>query len=94
MESIRGRERGCRGGCSFAGVGRCGVEARGVCAWSIIRNSFGYIAISIVLNRKTSFYVIAEKWLKRTYIMNGREGEGKKRGEIEKAACSVGAGSV
>ena len=61
---------------------------------SIIRNSFGYIAISIVLNRKTSFYVIAEKWLKRNYIMNGREREGKKRGEIEKAACSAGAGSV
>ena len=51
-----------------------------VCAWSIIRNSFGYIAISIVLNRKTSFYVIAEKWLKRNYIMNGREREGEKRG--------------
>ena len=26
--------------------------------------------------------------------MNGREREGKKRGEIEKAACSAGAGSV
>ena len=26
--------------------------------------------------------------------MNGREREGKKRGEIEKAACSAGAGIV
>ena len=56
-----------RGGSGMAdeGVGRCerggGECERGVCAWSIIRNSFGYIAISIVLNRKTSFYVIAEK---------------------------------
>ena len=38
--------------------------------------------------------IIAEKWLKQTYIMNGREREVKKRGEIEKAACSAGAGSV
>ena len=60
---------------------------------SIIRNTFGYVAISIVSNRKTSFYVIAEKWLKRTYIMNGRERR-REEGEIEKAACSAGAGSV
>ena len=38
---------------------------------SIIRNTFGYVAISIVLNRKTSFYVIAEKWLKRNKSISG-----------------------
>ena len=42
---------------------------------SIIRNTFGYVAISIVLNRKTSFYVIAEKWLKRNYNMSSRKRE-------------------
>ena len=47
---------------------------------SIIRNPSDYIAISIVLNRKASYYVIAKKWLKQTYIMNGREREGEKRG--------------
>ena len=52
------------------------------------------IVIFVVLKRKASYYVIAEKWLKRNYIMNGREREGKKRGEIEKAVCSAGAGSV
>ena len=64
------------------GVVVSGIAAgrKGVCAWSIIRNSFGYIAISIELNRKTSFCVIAEKWLKRAYIMNGREREGESRG--------------
>ena len=29
------------------------------------------------------FYVVAEKWLKRNYIVNGREREGEKRGEGE-----------
>ena len=64
------------------GVGRCergggecerggGECERGVCAWSIIRNSFGYIAISIVLNYKASYCVIAEKWLKRNYNTSG-----------------------
>ena len=43
---------------------------------------------------KSLLCIVAEKWLKRNYIMNGREREGKKRGEIEKAACSAGAGSV
>ena len=43
---------------------------------------------------KSLLCIVAEKWLKRTYIMNGREREGKKRGEIEKAVCSAGAGSV
>ena len=42
---------------------------------------------------KSLLCIVAEKWLKRTYIMNGREREGKKRGEIEKAACSAGAGA-
>ena len=42
---------------------------------------------------KSLLCIIAEKWLKRNYIMNGREREGKKRGEIEKAACSAGAGA-
>ena len=42
---------------------------------SIVRNTFGYVAISIVLNRKTSFYVIAEKWLKRNYYMSSRKRE-------------------
>ena len=75
-----------RGGSDMAdeGVGRCerggGECERGVCAWSIIRNSFGYIAISIVLNRKAAYYVIAEKWLKRTYIMYGRDKKGERRG--------------
>ena len=72
--------RGCRA--LRAGRGEC---ERGVCAWSIIRNSFGYIAISIVSNRRASFCVVAEKWLKRNYIMYGRdkkgEEEGKKSGE-------------
>ena len=81
-----GRERYGRRGCresiyerggAYAGGSEC---ERGVCAWSIIRNSFGYVAISIVLNRKTSFYVIAEKWLKRNYIMSGRDWEGERRG--------------
>ena len=44
--------------------------------------------------KRLALHVGAKKWLKRTYIMNGREREGKKRGEIEKAACSAGAGSV
>ena len=50
------------------GVVESGIAAgrKDVCARSIIRNSFGYIAISIVLNRKTSFYAIAEKWLKHS----------------------------
>ena len=99
-----------------AGVGYCGVAARGVCAWSeavwrerelermrtgaiyrrrhIIRNAFVHNFIVIAVVRKAFYCVIAKKWLKRNYIMNGREREGKKRGEIEKAACSVGAGSV
>ena len=48
---------------------------------AIIRNSFGYVAISIVLNRKAPYYyVVAEKWLKRNYIANDREREGEKRG--------------
>ena len=46
--------RGCRA--LRAGRGEC---ERGVCAWSIIRNSFGYIAISVELNRRASFCVIA-----------------------------------
>ena len=73
------------------GVGRCerggGECERGVCAWSIIRNSFGYIAISIVLNRKTSFYVIAEKWLKRNKSISGILCEG--RSEIGESVCWV-----
>ena len=51
------------------------------------------IVIFVVLKRKASYYVIAEKWLKRTYIMNGRERR-REEGEIEKAACSAGTGSV
>ena len=42
---------------------------------SIIRNTFGYVAISIVLNRRASFCVIAEKWLKRNYYMSSRKRE-------------------
>ena len=41
--------------------------------------------IVIVLKRKSSYYVIAEKWLKRNYIMSNkrrkeRRGEGKRKG--------------
>ena len=50
-------------------------DVGGVCAWSIIRNSSGYIAISIVSNRRASFCVIAEKWLKRNYYMSSRKRE-------------------
>ena len=39
--------------------------------------------IVIVLKRKASYCVVAEKWLKRNYIMNGREREGEKSGEGE-----------
>lgn len=53
-----------------------------------------HIVIFVVLKRKASYYVIAEKWLKRTYIMNGRERRREEGREIEKAACSAGAGSV
>ena len=69
------------------GVGCCGVEARGVCERSIIRNSFGYIAISIVLNRKASYYIIAEKWLKRNKSISGILCEG--RSEIGESVCWV-----
>ena len=62
-----------------AGVGAC-ASGIGCVLQSIIRNTFGYIAISIVSNRKTSFYVIAEKWLKRNYTMKGRDWEGERRG--------------
>ena len=51
-----------------------------------------YCVKSQDLNRKTSFYVIAEKWLKRNYIMNGRERR-REEGEIEKASCSAGTGA-
>ena len=57
-----------------AGVGAC-ASGVGCVLQSIIRNTFGYVAISIVLNRKTSFYVIAEKWLKRNYYMSSRKRE-------------------
>ena len=30
--------------------------------------------------KRLALHVVAKKWLKRTYIMNGREREGKKRG--------------
>ena len=42
---------------------------------AIIRNSFGYIAISIVSNRRASFCVVAKKWLKRNYNMSSRKRE-------------------
>ena len=85
MRAMAGIAAWCAGGVCERGGSEC---ERGVCAWSIIRNSFGYIAISIVLNRKTSFYVIAEKWLKRNYIMNGRDKKGEE-GEEKRAASSV-----
>ena len=79
------------------GVG--GVCERGVCAWSIIRNSFGYIAISIVLNRKTSFYVIAEKWLKRNksisgILCEGRSEIGERAEDREIGFFTIGQGCV
>ena len=46
---------------------------------NIIHNAFALMFIVIVLKRK-SFFAVAEKWLKRNYIMNGREREGEKRG--------------
>ena len=57
---------------------------------SIIRNTFGYVAISIVLNRKTSFYDIADKWLKRNYTMKGRDWEGERRGSKRVRKRDVG----
>ena len=85
MEERKEGVKGCGSDMVGEGVGKVytsvvGRTRAGGSAWSIIRNSFGYVVIFIVLNRKTSFYVIAEKWLKRTYIMNGREREGEKRG--------------
>ena len=41
---------------------------------NIIHNAFALIFIVIVLKRKSSYCVIAEKWLKRNYIVNDREG--------------------
>ena len=55
------------------GVGRC-ERGGGECEqgmWSIIRNSFGYIAISVELNRRASFCVVVEKWLKRNKSISG-----------------------
>ena len=68
---------GCAGYCGGAGsvwsggVGCCGVEARGVCARSIILNSFGYIAISIVLKRKRLLICNSQKMAK-TELYNER----------------------
>ena len=50
---------------------------------NIIHNAFALMFIVIVLKRKSFFCVVAEKWLKRNYIMNGREREGEKSGEGE-----------
>ena len=47
---------------------------------NIIHNAFALMFIVIVLKRKSSYCVIAEKWLKQDYIMNGKEKEGEKRG--------------
>ena len=70
-----------RGGCGMVGEGVVACASGVGCVLqSIVRNTFGYVAISIVLNRKTSFYVIAEKWLKRNYTMKGRDWEGERRG--------------
>ena len=89
-----------------AGVGYCGVAARGVCAWSeavwrerelermrtgaiyrrrhIIRNAFAHNVIVIAVERKASYCVIAEKWLKRNYTMNGRDKQGEDGGVKER----------
>ena len=69
-----------------AGIGAC-ASGVGCVLQSIIRNTFGYVAISIVLNRKTSFYVIAEKWLKRSKSISGILCEG--RSEIGESVCWV-----
>ena len=53
-----------------AGVGAC-ASGVGCVLQSIIRNTFGYVAISIVLNRRASFCGVAEKWLKRNKSISG-----------------------
>ena len=49
---------------------------------------------SLIKNKgKSLLCVVAEKWLKRNYIMNGKDKKGEE-GEPKRAASSVGVGSV
>ena len=111
MGGISGR--GGRGSVLSAGVGayasgigermecRRRVLRRGVrtSSWSIIRNSFGYIAISVDLNRSASFCVIVEKWLKRNksisgILCEGRSEIGERAEDREIGFFTIGRGCV
>ena len=82
---VRYGGRGCRSIC-----GRC----RGGVLRAIMRNFFGYAVISAVLKRKRLLICNSRKMAK-TELYNERKREGRREeGEIEKAACSAGAGSV
>ena len=72
---------------SWSAYERCrGIEERW--RWHIIRNAFVHNFIAIAVVRKAFHCVIAEKWLKQTYIMNGRDKKGEEEGE--RAASSAG----
>ena len=58
-----------------------------------MRNFFGYAVISAVLKRKRLLICNSRKMAK-TDLYNERKREGRREeGEIEKAACSAGAGA-
>ena len=81
-----------------AGVGAC-ASGVGCVLQSIIRNTFGYIAISVELNRRASFCGVAEKWLKRNksisgILCEGRSEIGERAEDREIGFFTIGQGCV
>ena len=71
-----GRKRYGGRGCRALRAGRGRMRA-GRVRVVYYPDSFGYIAISIVSNRRASFCVVVEKWLKRNKLISGILCEGR-----------------